>query len=123
MIFSIFLPLVISNNRLYLTFQRGGRDKVNVGIRAPYLRIVGIKVDTDGPGRSTGSSLTPQEEDEFRHLAANPNIYDVVTKSIAPSIFGSTDMKRSIACLLFGGSRKRFVKDLKFGILAEFLWH
>lgn len=51
--------------------------------------------------------MTPQEEEEFRRLAALPNIYEVISKSIAPSIFGSTDMKKAIACLLFGGSRKR----------------
>ena len=84
-----------------------GREKVNVGIRQPYVRVVGIEVDTEGPGRSAGVPLAPHEEEEFRHLAANPNIYDVISKSIAPSIFGSVDMKRAIACLLFGGSRKR----------------
>ena len=80
---------------------------MNVGIRAPYLRVVGIKVDTEGPGRSTGAPLTPAEEEDFCHLAASPNIYETISKSIAPSIFGCVDMKKAIACLLFGGSRKR----------------
>lgn len=52
--------------------------------------------------------MTPQEEEEFRRLAALPNVYEVISKSIAPSIFGGTDMKKAIACLLFGGSRKRW---------------
>lgn len=51
--------------------------------------------------------MTPQEEEELRRLAAMPNIYETIAKSIAPSIYGSTDIKRAIACLLFGGSRKR----------------
>lgn len=37
-----------------------------------------------------------------------PNIYETIAKSIAPSIYGSTDIKKAIACLLFGGSRKRW---------------
>ena len=80
---------------------------MNVGTRQPYLRVVGVEVDTQGPGRSSGAPLAPAEEEEFRHLASNPNIYEVVARSIAPSIFGSMDIKKAIACLLFGGSRKR----------------
>ena len=68
-----------------------------------------MKVDTDGTGRSASNPLTPAEEEDFRRLAASPNIYDVLAKSIAPSIYGSIDMKKAIACLLFGGSRKRLV--------------
>lgn len=56
--------------------------------------------------------MTPQEEEEFRRLAALPNVYEVISKSIAPSIFGGTDMKKAIACLLFGGSRKRWGSGL-----------
>lgn len=56
--------------------------------------------------------MTPQEEEEFRRLAALPNVYDVISRSIAPSIFGGTDMKKAIACLLFGGSRKRWESRL-----------
>lgn len=87
---------------------KNSREKVNIGIRQPYLRVLGIQVDTEGSGRSsTISTLTPAEEEEFRHLAANPQIYETIAKSIAPSIFGGEDMKKAIACLLFGGSRKR----------------
>lgn len=84
-----------------------GRDRVGVGIRSSYIRVLGIQVDTDGSGRSFIGSVSPQEEEEFRRLAALPNVYEVISKSIAPSIFGGMDMKKAIACLLFGGSRKR----------------
>jgi len=89
------------------------REKVNVGIRQPYLRVLGIRVDTEGTGRTAASTtLTPNEEEEFRNLAANPKIYDIIAKSVAPSIFGCPDMKKAIACLLFGGSRKRLPDGL-----------
>jgi len=61
-------------------------------------------------GHSFAGAVTPQEEEELRRLTAMPNIYEVVAKSIAPSIYGSTDIKKAIACLLFGGSRKRWGK-------------
>lgn len=82
-------------------------DKSAVGVRAPYLRVVGIEVDTEGSGRTSRDlRFTHEEEEEFRRLAAKPNVLDIFAESIAPSIFGSKDIKKAIACLLFGGSRK-----------------
>uniref|UniRef100_A0A8C5D9D8 DNA replication licensing factor MCM5 n=1 Tax=Gadus morhua TaxID=8049 RepID=A0A8C5D9D8_GADMO len=53
-----------------------GHDKsAGVGIRASYLRVVGIQVDTDGAGRGATGSVTPQEEEELRSLAASPDVY------------------------------------------------
>ncbi|XP_030815776.1 DNA replication licensing factor MCM5 [Camarhynchus parvulus] len=85
---------------------------VGVGIRSAYIRVVGIQVDMEGSGHSFSGSVTPQEEEELRRLAAMPNIYETIAKSIAPSIYGSTDIKKAIACLLFGGSRKRLPDGL-----------
>ncbi|KAG9477027.1 hypothetical protein GDO78_002425 [Eleutherodactylus coqui] len=89
-----------------------GRDRVGVGIRSSYIRVVGIQVDTEGTGRSAAGTVTPQEEEEFRRLASKPDIYETIAKSIAPSIYGSSDIKKAIACLLFGGSRKRLPDGL-----------
>uniref|UniRef100_A0A8U7M9Y8 DNA replication licensing factor MCM5 n=2 Tax=Corvus moneduloides TaxID=1196302 RepID=A0A8U7M9Y8_CORMO len=89
-----------------------GRYNVGVGIRSAYIRVVGIQVDMEGSGHSFTGSVTPQEEEELRRLAAMPNIYETIAKSIAPSIYGSTDIKKAIACLLFGGSRKRLPDGL-----------
>ncbi|KAM4902237.1 DNA replication licensing factor MCM5 [Sylvia borin] len=88
------------------------RNNVGVGIRSAYIRVVGIQVDTEASGHSFTGSVTPQEEEELRRLAAMPNIYETIAKSIAPSIYGSTDIKKAIACLLFGGSRKRLPDGL-----------
>ncbi|XP_035205917.1 DNA replication licensing factor mcm5-B-like [Stegodyphus dumicola] len=92
--------------------KKGASEKPNVGIRSPYVRVVGISVMTEGAGRSTGITFTPEEEETFRFLASSPNILDRITKSIAPSIYGSTDIKKAIACMLFGGSRKRLPDGL-----------
>ena len=43
----------------------------------------------------------------FRKLSKDPKIYEKISESIAPGIYGSEDVKRAIACLLFGGSRKK----------------
>lgn len=92
----------------YFPFQRSAQDKVNVGIRQPYLRVIGFEVSTEGPGRSAIAALIgPNEEEQMRQLAASPNIYERMAQSIAPSIYGSLNIKKAIACLLIGGSRKR----------------
>ncbi|XP_065348701.1 DNA replication licensing factor Mcm5 [Cloeon dipterum] len=86
--------------------QRG--EKQTVGVRAPYIRVLGISADSYDAGvSSSGPPITGEEEDSFRRLAAAPNVYERIAKSIAPSIFGAEDMKKAIACLLVGGSRKR----------------
>ena len=80
-----------------------------------YIRVLGLQLSTEGPGRSgvfaagksSAITATELEEEEMRKLAATPNIYELIARSIAPSIYGSLDIKKAIACLLFGGSRKR----------------
>lgn len=76
---------------------------MNAGVRIPYVRVVGIQLEMDGSGRATHVSYTAAEEEEFRKLADKPNCCDIIARSIAPSIFGSADIKKAIACLLFGG--------------------
>merc|ERR1719230_1182748 len=79
----------------------------------PYLRVVGLQVETEGSGRSSANlAFTQEDEESFRRLAAKPGVHETIAKSIAPSIFGSDDIKKSIACLLFGGSRKRLPDGL-----------
>jgi len=93
--------------------QGRGKNKGAIGVRMPYLRVIGVQVETEGPGRASGNIVfTGEEEEKFRRLAADPQVYERISKSIAPSIFGSDDIKRSIACLLFGGSRKRLPDGL-----------
>ncbi|XP_015511621.1 DNA replication licensing factor Mcm5 [Neodiprion pinetum] len=92
--------------------RRETRNKAAVGVRAPYIRVVGISVDGDNTGSGTQAPFTAAEEDVFRRLAADPEIYDRISRSIAPSIFGAEDMKKAIGCLLFGGSRKKMPDGL-----------
>jgi len=61
-------------------------------------------------GRAATGSVTPQEEEELRALAASPDVYGSLASSLAPSIYGCEDLKKAITCLLFGGSRKRSAK-------------
>ncbi|XP_061436243.1 DNA replication licensing factor MCM5 [Lethenteron reissneri] len=103
---------IYSIKKAFTKMQGKGRDRAGAGIRNPYLRVVGITVDTDGAGRSMGIALNPQEEEEIRQLAASPSVYETIARSIAPSIYGFVDIKKAIASLLIGGSRKRLPDGL-----------
>ncbi|KAK5974446.1 DNA replication licensing factor mcm-5 [Trichostrongylus colubriformis] len=92
--------------------SKGNSDKTLTGIRTPYLRVLGIHVEVGGPGRAEFKQFTPEEERNFKELAQRSDVYELIAKSIAPSIYGSVDIKKSIACLLFGGSRKRLPDGL-----------
>jgi len=39
-------------------------------------------------------------------MAKDPEIYEKITTSIAPAIYGNDDIKKAIASLLFSGSSK-----------------
>lgn len=89
------------------TVQRSGTQPNAVALRTPYLRIVGMEVDAGGAGgRGVSRIFTAEEEDEFGRMSKNPDLYNKFSASIAPSIFGSADIKKAITLLLFGGSKK-----------------
>ncbi|KER31236.1 hypothetical protein T265_13006, partial [Opisthorchis viverrini] len=103
--------------------RSGAGERANLAVRQPYVRVLGLSIDTEGPGRSalvsgslTGSTttatLTEADEEEIIALGHSPNIYERLARSIAPSIYGSVDIKKAIACLMFGGSRKRLPDGL-----------
>lgn len=57
--------------------------------------------------------ITSEDEDRIRELAAMPDVRDRIIRSIAPSIYGMTDVKEAIACLLFGGVPKEYPDGIR----------
>ncbi|KAI9838378.1 MAG: MCM DNA helicase complex subunit [Sarea resinae] len=53
-----------------------------------------------------GFRLTEEDEREIRALSRDPQIVDKIIGSIAPSIYGHTDIKTAVALSLFGGVSK-----------------
>ncbi|PFH56460.1 hypothetical protein XA68_16474 [Ophiocordyceps unilateralis] len=53
-----------------------------------------------------GFRLTEQDEQAIRQLSREANIIDRLVRSIAPSIYGHTDIKTAVALSLFGGVAK-----------------
>jgi len=100
----------------------GGADKEGkaaggseAGIRIPYLRVVGIEQENEASDVMLGRYNT-EDEEELRELSQEANLYDKITGSICPAIFDSEDtrnIKQSIACQLFGGSRKQLPDGMR----------
>lgn len=83
-----------------------------VAIRTPYLRAVGIQTDLDKTAKG-GANYTEEEEQEFLELSRRPDLYNTMADCIAPSIYGNRDIKKSILCLLLGGSKKILPDGMK----------
>ena len=57
--------------------------------------------------------IEPKEEEEIRELAKDPLIHRKLVNSIAPSIYGLTDIKEAVCLLLFGGVSKALADGMK----------
>eukprot|EP00039_Didymoeca_costata_P020257 m.340641 g.340641 ORF g.340641 m.340641 type:complete len:719 (+) comp19435_c0_seq1:149-2305(+) len=91
---------------IYTTFRPQSRGKNSAPIQQPYIRVMGITLEGSGSGRND-TSFSPEEEEELLAMSRHDDIYDRITRSIAPSIWGGENIKKAVACLLFGGASKR----------------
>ena len=110
--------------------SRKNNKRSAVGLRTQFLRCIGLmglaydRVDGDERMAATGPLAAERrvhrpnstlrlpiwqssEEKLFEEMAKRPTIYEDIAASIDPAVYGSTDIKKAIACLLFGGTRKR----------------
>ncbi|KAL9377035.1 hypothetical protein Peur_031155 [Populus x canadensis] len=87
--------------------QRGA-----VAVRQPYIRVVGIEEINEASSRGH-AAFTVEEVEEFKKFASRTDAYEVICSKIAPSIFGEENVKKAVACLLFGGSRKSLPDGVK----------
>ncbi len=55
--------------------------------------------------------ITKDEEKEINELARDPDVYNKLVKSIAPSIYGYEKIKEAIALQLFGGTKNKIFPD------------
>ena len=54
--------------------------------------------------------VTEQERAKIREIAARSDVYELLARSIAPSIWEMEDVKKGILLQLFGGTNKVFLK-------------
>ncbi|PQP97423.1 DNA replication licensing factor MCM5 [Prunus yedoensis var. nudiflora] len=97
---------------IYQASNSSTSHKGAVAVRQPYIRVVGIEEANDANSRGP-ASFTQEEIEEFKKFAAEPDVYTSICSKIAPSIFGHDDVKKAVACLMFGGSRKNLPDGVK----------
>lgn len=83
-------------------------DKKRMGIDASTM-------EQDDPeqlsnGIEETRQVSEEEEEKIRATAARPDIYDILSRSLAPSIYEMDDVKKGILLQLFGGTNKSFEK-------------
>ncbi|EAS35664.2 cell division control protein 54 [Coccidioides immitis RS] len=54
--------------------------------------------------------ISQEEEEKIRATASRPDIYELLARSLAPSIYEMDDVKKGILLQLFGGTNKTFEK-------------
>lgn len=89
----------MERNKISSTDQAGG-------LKIPYIICLGYQTEQSGSSRIM-PNFSAAEKERFRNYSKDPLIYEKIAKSIATSIFGSPDIKKSLACLLFSGSAKK----------------
>lgn len=57
--------------------------------------------------------ITEEEKQKIKLLSADPEIYDKVARSVGGAIMGHENVKKAIACLLFGGTSKKLPDGMK----------
>ena len=75
--------------------------------RAPLFRAIleanNVEVSSK---ESVEIEISPEDIKKIMELSRRPDIHELITNSIAPSIYGYKEIKRAIAALLFGGVPK-----------------
>lgn len=87
-------------------------------IRKVDKRRMGIDVSTleeelseqAAGGREEVRKVSEEDEAKIRETAARPDVYDLLSRSLAPSIYEMDDVKKGILLQLFGGTNKSFEK-------------
>ncbi|KAK1834779.1 MCM2/3/5 family-domain-containing protein [Podospora conica] len=65
---------------------------------------------TSGQSLQEVKKIKPEEEEKIKATAARPDIYELLSRSLAPSISEMQDVKKGILLQLFGGTNKSFEK-------------
>lgn len=86
-------------------------DKKRMGVDTSTLGVGGEEdADKNENGIEESRTMSPEEEEKIKETAARPDIYDLLSRSLAPSIYEMDDVKKGILLQLFGGANKTFQK-------------
>lgn len=95
---------------------QGNKNDSSSHVRVSYIRVVGIQAisNKDGSAQSfTLPTISSEDEEKILSLSKDKEIFNKISKSIASAIYGHADIKKALACLLFGGSSKKLPDGMK----------
>ncbi|CAD8175634.1 unnamed protein product [Paramecium octaurelia] len=72
-----------------------------------FIDVISYQKETKIEQEKT-KNITEEQKQKLMYLSQQPNIYDRLVKSIAPSIWEMDDVKKGVLCQLFGGTNKEF---------------
>ena len=81
-------------------------DSNSFAAKSTYIRSLGFQLESQKTGKFS-FNFTEEDEKKFISYSKDPKIYEKISSSIASAIYGSDEIKKAIACLLFGGVRKK----------------
>jgi len=96
------------------TDTRSKTQGIGNTVKVSYIRAIGIQ--KEGGENSLGFALPLISDDDKEKIIAmtkDPEIYHKIAGSIGGAIYGGDDIKKAIACLLFGGSSKKLPDGMK----------
>eukprot|EP01025_Chloroclados_australasicus_P048079 TRINITY_DN5433_c0_g1_i2.p1 TRINITY_DN5433_c0_g1~~TRINITY_DN5433_c0_g1_i2.p1 ORF type:complete len:622 (+),score=80.83 TRINITY_DN5433_c0_g1_i2:253-1866(+) len=96
---------VFSNYQSKSGEKNQGRDGA-AALTQPYIKVLGFQGEDDTNTRLGRTIFSDQEIAQFQQFSKQADIHQEIFGLIAPQIYGSDNIKKAIACLLFGGSRK-----------------
>lgn len=86
-------------------------DKKRMGVDASTLGVGGDEEADNGSNDIEETrTISPENEQKIRETAAREDIYDLLSRSLAPSVYELDDVKKGILLQLFGGTNKTFQK-------------
>lgn len=85
-------------------------DNKKMGIDASTLEVEDEEVQLSPSGLEETRKVTPEEEEKIRETGARDDIYELLARSLAPSVYEMDDVKKGILLQLFGGTNKSFEK-------------
>jgi replicative DNA helicase Mcm len=91
----------ITLNGVLRSVEKPDRDKSTVF--DIYLDVVSVEFEQH---EYDEIQITEEDEREIIAISKDPNLYENIIKSIAPSIFGMDEQKKAVALQLFGGCHK-----------------
>lgn len=86
-------------------------DKKRLGADASTLGVEGEDETEAGKNEMEDTRrITAEDELKIREISRRPDIYELLARSLAPSIYEMDDVKKGILLQLFGGTNKTFQK-------------